>query len=318
MGKGEGTTINVYGLYSAILMQDTAAGLLFGTNRYLTSVATASKETTTNPFQGWYNGERQEHLISEGGSKVTVAGKDLPGAYVAMLLGKYWNEADGLIYDMGDQADAPYMSCSYNEITVEGAIFHQFMKGKWTLSSKEAATKNDGGFDPKQITLVFEAINTVYKYALNSTNYKKFDVATDAWIAIPEGVTKPLKMLSKYVESADYDATKTAWYAAVQLPESASPDAIALASAVPADSDTGIAVDVAPLLTFNNAISSYSITLLEDSTNINQSATRDSTNKILTVQPGANLSAETEYSLVYDVTDVYGQRLQGAVIFGTA
>lgn len=317
MAKVKGTTINVHGVYSAPVKQDDADAYLAGTNRYLCALASASKETANNEFEGWYNGEKQESIISEGNTVVNSSGKNISGEDIGIMLGKKYDPAQDIIFDDGSQAEAPYMTCSYCEITVDGAILRQFHKGKWMVGNKEAATKTGGGYDAKTITLVYNALSTVYQYDLSSTDYKKFDVASESWVALPAGTMIPLMELEKRVTKAEFAAAKTAWYASVQLPGTSSASALVLSSSSPTDGDTGVAVAVEPTLTFNNPISKESITLLDGTTNIDITTEKNTTNKIITTEPDSSLDTATEFSLVYDVTDVYGQRLQGAITFTT-
>lgn len=317
-GKGRGTTIGIYGVYTAIIKQDTLDALIYGANKEISALATSSREVASNEFQGWYNDVKKESLISEGNTVINLTGQDLAAEDIAIMLGKLYDPATDTIYDDGSQANAPYMSCSYTELTADGAVMRQLHKGKWIIGNKEAATKKEGGLDPKLVNLVYNALTTIYEYDVSLLAYKMYDAETEAWVTAASGTMRVLKELEKRYTIAEYEAGKTAWYAAVQLPETSSASAIALSLAAPADGDTGVLITVEPALTFNNAISSYSITLLDGTTPIDTTIEKNATGKIITTTPDASLDAATLYTLVYDVIDVYGQRLQGAVEFTTA
>jgi hypothetical protein len=210
-----GTTISVYGVYSAVVKADASAAYTGGTNKLLTSVASVSNATTVNTFDGWYNGKREETINAEGDTTITVSGKDLSGEYVAMMLGKVYDDTNGIVLDDGSQESAPYMTCSYAEVKTDSARLWQYLKGKWSIGSFEAGTKTGGGFDPKQVTLTFNAVETEHEFAV--TDYKSYDVATDAWVALTG--TKTVKNIFKDVDKDDYDVQSALWFSAVQAPD---------------------------------------------------------------------------------------------------
>lgn len=96
------------------------------------------------------------------------------------------------------------------------------------------------------------------------------------------------------------------------------PAAIALSNAVPANNATGVVLTTKPTLTFNNPIADPSgITLLNatDGALVANSITLDATNKIVTINPTANLvTGKTYFLTLSDVLDIYGQELTQQVI----
>ncbi len=93
------------------------------------------------------------------------------------------------------------------------------------------------------------------------------------------------------------------------------PSALALVNIDPADEDTNVAVDSSIVITFNNKISRESIIVTkDDGTLVEGTKTWDTTGKVLTFKPTANLSASTVYLVtVGGVVDIYGQALSAAV-----
>lgn len=95
-------------------------------------------------------------------------------------------------------------------------------------------------------------------------------------------------------------------------------DALALSSSNPANNATGVAISVKPTLTFNNAISDYSgimLINLTDGAQVPFTAAADSTSKIITITPTANLTTAKKYGITLaDVHDVYGQALSNTMI----
>lgn len=96
---------------------------------------------------------------------------------------------------------------------------------------------------------------------------------------------------------------------------SATPSALALSTIVPEDKATGVALDANVVATFNNKILKESIVVTTATGTIVQVAKSfDATGKILTINPVANLTANTVYIVtVGGVTDVYGQSLDPVV-----
>ena len=98
----------------------------------------------------------------------------------------------------------------------------------------------------------------------------------------------------------------------------ANPAAIALSSSNPTSNATGVAINIQPVLTFNNAIRDYSnITLLNETDNsiVAYTASIDVSNKIVTIAPSAALTAGKKYDIILaGVTDIYGQKLANTII----
>jgi methionine-rich copper-binding protein CopC len=108
----------------------------------------------------------------------------------------------------------------------------------------------------------------------------------------------------------------------VQTPVVVAPSALALSSSTPADGATGVSVSANLTLTFNNALPAgeiYHVTLTKaDGTVVAGAFSLDATQKILTINPTANLDASSVYLVGIGVTDIYGQHLQTAINFTTA
>ena len=93
------------------------------------------------------------------------------------------------------------------------------------------------------------------------------------------------------------------------------PSAVSVTT-VPADGASGVAVNANVVLTFNNAIVNEAIVVTSDEgVIVAGSKTWDTTGKILTFNPTANLSASTTYLVtIAGVVDIYGQLLAGSVV----
>jgi len=114
----------------------------------------------------------------------------------------------------------------------------------------------------------------------------------------------------------------TGWFSQVQVPSVAAPSALALSSSDPVDNETGVVVSKTITLTFNNALPAGEINHVvvskADGTLAVCTNSLDTTKKIMTVNPDANLAASTVYIVAIGVTDIYGQDLQTVVNFTTA
>lgn len=91
----------------------------------------------------------------------------------------------------------------------------------------------------------------------------------------------------------------------------ATPDAIALSTADPADGDTDEAIDSDIVLTFNNAIVQENVLVTDvDGNVIATTSAWDSTAKILTLSHAVDFLNSTEYIVIVNgVVDIYGQLL---------
>lgn len=106
----------------------------------------------------------------------------------------------------------------------------------------------------------------------------------------------------------------TDWFTTV---DGTAPAAIALSSSTPAANATGVLATADPALTFNNKIADYSGIMLikADGTTVSTAVSIDTTGKIVTITPSANLTSATAYAIVLaNVTDVYGQSLQNQTV----
>jgi hypothetical protein len=129
---------------------------------------------------------------------------------------------------------------------------------------------------------------------------------------------KGLKGISADTTDPAFTITPANWFAQVQTPAIISSVlALALSSSSPINNATTVLATVHPVLTFNNAILDYQgIALMKaDYTLVNAPVTLDSTGKIATIIPSANLTPATVYIIVLaGVSDIYGQLLANQII----
>ncbi len=292
--------IGLDSLYIAEVLQDDAAAYLADTPEYLAPAAEASQEPTTSFEIQYADDQPYDVMESEGDTKINLKITGLSPAMYAKILGRPFDAVSGRVFD--NAAPAPYMALAFRSQKSNGKYrYYQFLKGKFSTPKEEAATKGEKP-EPKTLELIFTAIRTVHKFNLGS-------------------VTDSVKRIFGDEDTTNFNGST--WFSQVQTPVVSAPSALSLSSSVPVDGATGVSVSANLTLTFNNALTNdavYRVSLFKvsDGSTAAASITLDSTKKIITIDPNANLTAATAYLLVYAVADVYGQTLNGAVNLTTA
>jgi phi13 family phage major tail protein len=293
------TRIGLDSLYVAEVTQDDASGYTAGTPAFLAPAAEATQAPTTNSETVYADDQPFENIISEGETKLELTITALVAAMYASLLGRVMDVASGRVFD-NPAASPPYFALSFRSIKSNGKYrYYQYLKGTFEPPAEDLATKTATPA-PKTTKLVFTAIPTVYK----------FDLGT---------VTDAVKRIFGDEDTTNFDAT--GWFSQVQTPSAVAPSALALSSSVPTDGATGISVSADQTLTFNNALpdtNGISLIKSSDGSIVAGTITLDSTKKIVTINPTSNLTASSDYIIAYNVVDIYGQSLKGAVNFTTA
>lgn len=164
---------------------------------------------------------------------------------------------------------------------------------------------------------------------VNATAWKDgLDCSTKAEIDFPDGSKLNFNAVIDVTNPGGDDSTKVTPLE-FDLKSDGKPDytpatpltVLSLISSNPKDTDTGAALNMHPTLTFNNVLSSYeNVLLMLDGSMVQSTVSLDNTGKVITIIPGAALTASKTYSLVLTgVTDIYGQVLANQVIkFTTA
>ena len=293
-------------LYVALVTQDDAAGYAAETPEYFAPATEAVAEPITGLSTQYADNKPFDVMASEGETKITLTTTNIPIAILAKYLGKTFDTVSGRMFDTGGEAVPPDAALSFRSEKSDGnQRYFQYLKGKFSVPKDEAKTI-EASKEPKPAQIVFTAVNTVYK----------FDVGA--------GVLKSIKRIVGDTDTTNFSAT--AWFSQVQTPSVVAPAALALSVSVPVDGAAGISVSANQTLTFNNALPATAVNgialyKVSDGSKVAMAAgfpALDATKKIVTLDPAANLTALTVYLLVYHVTDIYGQSLQGAVDFTTA
>lgn len=287
-------------LYIAEVTQDDTSGYVADTPEYFSPAAEATVEPAVNRVTQYADDQPYDTISSEGETTISLTVTNIALEMLAKVTGRVFDSVSGRMWDNG--GTPPEMALSFRSQKSNGSYrYYQFLKGRFDMPGEEAATKGDSP-DPKTVKITFTAVKTIYEFDLGS---------------IDDGV----KRVVGDTDTANFSAT--GWFSQVQTPAVVAASALSLSSSVPTDGATGISVSANQTLTFNNALVNdavYQAVLLlaSDASVIAGAITLDATKKILTINPTSSLSASTAYIIAYNVTDIYGQHLSGAINFTTA
>ena len=288
-----GEFTGVSDIYYALVSADTAAAYEAGTPTLLAPAASVVSTPSVTSKPTYYSNSPANNYVSEGATEVKMVIPNLPAGIMATLLGKYYDEASGRVYDDGTPTP-PYIALGFKvNIGQENSRYYWFLKGTCQGGAEEGETRTDQ-INEKTYELTFTALVTTHKFTVGSD-------------------TKPIKRI--FADDTDAAFTNGAdWFSQVQTPStSGAPDAIALSSIAPEDGAESVEVTANVVLTFNNKIADYSgIVLINSATGavIAAASSIDTTGKIVTLDPTASLPAATKiYVGVIGVTDIFGQAL---------
>jgi phi13 family phage major tail protein len=295
MDQKYGEFVNVDSLYAAVITEDSETTYAAGTPEYLAPAAEVAGEATVNVQNTSYDGVPSNSYVTEGATALALTVSGIPADKAAKYLGKHYDAATGRVLDTGKPKPPDCaLSFRFEKGANENYRYFQYLKGKFSGGTEEAASASDGNVDIRTYQMTFTAITTTHKWTV-------------------DGVFKPMKRI--FADTTDSAFDPTGWFTQVQTPDTTSePDAIALSSIVPDDEATGVAVGANIVLTFNNKIASEAITVISEAGALVAAAKSwDAAGKILTINPDANLAASTGYIVaVAGVTDIYGQQLAAA------
>lgn len=295
------STVGVDMVYIAEVTQDDAAGYVAGTPEWLAPAAELTAEPSTNTETQYADNQAFDVMSSVGPTAINVSITDLPPEIQAKITGQNFDATTGRVYE--NEGVPPYYAFGYRSLKSNGKHrYYWYPKCQFSVPKDEAATKKDTP-EFKNKGLVLTALKTIHKFTVAS------------------GVTDGVKRVWGDEDTDSFSATD--WFTAVQTPAIASVSALALSASVPADADTGVVVTANQTLTFNNVMQAgcvNGISLIDpsDGSVVAGTITLDATKKIVTINPTASLTALTAYIIVYNVTDIYGQTLKGAINFTTA
>ena len=297
------SVVGIDQVYYALVTQDDADGYTAGTPAKLAPAMNMSAEPNTSLETQYADNQPFDVMSGEGETKITFDATGIPAQVLATLLGKQFDAATGRIFDAGGSAVPPDVALGFRSKKSNGSYrYFWYLKGKFSAPKEEAATQKEK-MDPKPAQLMYTAVNTI----------ETFDLGDG-------GSEKSVKRVWGDEDTTNF--SETGWFSQVQTPSTTAPDALALSSSTPTDDDTDVSISADQALTFNNALTDASVNSivlidLSDGSVVACAVSLNATKKIITVNPTANLSNSQEYHLVYAVTDIYGQTLNGNVSFTT-
>jgi phi13 family phage major tail protein len=293
--------IGLDSLYIAEVTVDSAAAYTADTPEYLAPAAEASQTPATNAATQFADDQPYDSMVIEGETVISLTVTGIPPEMQAKLLGRQFDAVSGRVFD-NPGATPPYFALSFRSLKSNGSYrYYQYLKGRFSAPTEETKTKGDTP-DPKTTALTYTAIPTVFEFDIGATN-------------------ESVKRVYGDDDTTNFD--ETGWFTQVQTPSVAAPSALALSSSVPTDGASGVSKTLDQSLTFNNALTNdavYNAVLLlaSDASVVASVITLDATKKIITINPDATLAGTTAHIIAYNVTDIYGQHLSGAINFTTA
>lgn len=292
--------IGVDNLHYAPVTTDNVSSYVTGAPVYLAPVAEITGSPEIANKTTYYDNKAANNYVTEGKTELKIVISGVDAETMATLLGKKYDSASGRVYDDG-QANPPAVALGFRYSKGNGYRYYWYLNGTFSGGSEDAATKSSD-IDEKTYELTFTAVSTAHEFTVDGTD---------------------MSLKRVFGDTSDASFSETGWFNQVQTPDSVgAPSAISLSASTPADNATNVSVSSNLTLTFNNAVESYAVTVINPVTYavIAAAYTLDATKKILTINPDSNLSASTDYAIVIgSVTDVYGQTLASSVInFTTA
>lgn len=294
------SVVGLKDLYVAEVTVDSASAYTADTPEWFAPAAEAKQEPTVNEETQYADDVPYDVMSISAETKITLNVTNIPAEMQAKIMGHVFDAASGRVWEDPD-AVPPYMALSFRSAKSNGSYrYYQFLKGKFSMPGSEHASKADSP-DFKLTEVVYTAIPTVYEFDLGSVNRRVKRVWGDD-------------------DTDNFDGAT--WFSQVQTPSATTPSGLSLSSSTPTDGATGVSVSADQTLTFNNTLLDNAVDRIviskADGSQAAATVSLDATKKIITINPGSNLSSSTVYLITYAVEDVYGQTLSGVVNFTTA
>jgi len=287
----ENSQIGLDQFYYAEVLTDTVDGCTYDTPVAITGIITASVKANGSIETQYADDGPAANAASVGKQEIDLEFTNLAPAVRAALLGH--TVTSGVIEEKA--SDTPKtVAIGFRSMKSNGAYrYVWYAKGQFAVPDDSYKTK-EAKINFGTTKMTFSGLRRDY-----DSKYKIW--ADDDDDAVAAG-------------------TITAWFDAVPITIT-SPDALTLATS-PTDGASGVAINVSPTFTYNNAIPEAFATgdyaddyfyLIDpsDGSKIAAALTINATCKIVTLNPDEDLTNDTEYILVASglVTDIYGQKL---------
>jgi phi13 family phage major tail protein len=293
-------SVGLRDIYYALVSQDDASAYAAGTPAYLAPAMTANLAPAVNSETVYADDGPYENMVSEGETAIEMEVTEIPLQQLAEITGTVYDATTASLLDNG--GTPPLVALGFRAKKSNGGYkYYWYFKGKFTKPAEDKQSDSDTP-NIKPAKLTYTALKTTYQWTMGGTT---------------DGVKR------RVVDSDNPGTTTVAnWFTAVQVPAYGGAPSFTL-TASPANNATGVAVGVAPTLTFSNALATGTngvILATAAGVVVTATYTINAARKIITITPGSNLGASTVHLIsIADVTDIYGQKYADTVVkFTTA
>ncbi len=163
-----GEIINCDNMHSSAVIEDSVEKYEAGTPEYLAPTAEITHESNVTPNKRYYDGKLRFVDMVDGDGNVKIIISGCPCSKAAELTGKYYNKEKGEFYDAGTPKKAPWRTLS-GRMELAGGEYRYFnyLKGKFSLGSEQARTKEDN-ITVHTTELTFTPAVTIHEFQLDA------------------------------------------------------------------------------------------------------------------------------------------------------
>lgn len=302
-------TYGIEKLFAARQTQDTSAGLVYDTPRYLSLVQEMSIKPKFNDDSAYAENRMIDQASEFDSAAIGINRYEMLSSEQAYLTGQDISAAGGVIAASGD---------AYPNIAL---LYRTPLRRK----VNGIAVKRYGVVYCVNFTPPDQDMKSLQgKPDLSQVPQMTGTAMPTAW-SYTNGAGQEKHPWEYHIDSDDPNCPAnidSTWFSGVYIPGISAVPALTLSSSVPANNATSVAAGASPTLTFSNPLANYGgIVLLKasDMSIVSTALSVDGTGKIVTVDPTASLASATQYRIVIaGVTDINGQTLSATVGFTTA
>ena len=167
-------------LYYALITADDDTAYTPGTPKKLAPAVEANAKTATSTESQYADDKPFEINTTEGPTEIEITTTAIPLATLGEVLGKPYDDTNGLLLDIGSEATPPDVALGYKAMKSNGKFrYYWYYKGKFTVPDEEAKTMEDKK-EHKPAKITYTAINTIKKFTTsNGTHSMKRIVGDD-------------------------------------------------------------------------------------------------------------------------------------------
>ncbi|WP_085833985.1 major tail protein [Clostridium merdae] len=163
MDKKYAEFVGVDKLHYAKITEDSEKNYATETPKYLAPIAEISSEVEIENTSTYYDNKAAFNYVSEGTTTLTITVSGVPAKTAAELLGKDYDEINGMVLDDGVPTP-PNVALSFRfNKGAEDYRYYQYLKGTFSGGAEEAASKS-GSVDAKTYELTFTAVVTTHEF----------------------------------------------------------------------------------------------------------------------------------------------------------